>query len=83
MLITHLALFSFYDGASEATPPVLEGMGGSLSLPPFFVFDGLSSESTGVVVYAGVTTRYYRGISKPNRLSHYVSYYDTDPAIDD
>lgn len=40
MILTHLALYSFLDGASGVS--ALGQMGGSLSLPPYYLFDGFS-----------------------------------------
>lgn len=43
MLLTHLCLFQFLDGASPSTrPPATNGFGGSNALPPYFLFDGFS-----------------------------------------
>lgn len=50
MLLTHLCLFQFLDGASpSARPPAPHGFGGSNALPPYFLFDGFSPAGAPLV----------------------------------
>lgn len=46
MLLTHLCFFQFLGGASPVVHVVGSSIGGSSTMPPFYMFDGFTGVET-------------------------------------